>query len=235
MQRPLGVKRSMQSELGTDGFRRETQGYKNRRGYRYLDTMDIGEIFYPRERSEWRSWLEANHATKREIWLQRFVKASGKPSISYDDMVEECLCFGWIDGTIKKLDADSNVQRITQRRKKSFLSELNRQRVWKLQAAGLMTPAGLTPIADQVGSPDDPWGMPQWIEERLKEDAVVWELFQGFPYLYRRLKVGWITEAGPRRREEMEKRLSYLIKNTRTGKVYGTVPLPDGLPSPGGR
>lgn len=147
--------------------------------------MEIGEVFYPGDRSEWRAWLVANHTTKTEIWVQRFVKASGKSCISYDDLVEECLCFGWIDGVIKKLDADSNVQRITPRRKKSFLSELNRQRVWKLQAAGLMTPAGLTPIADQVGAPDDPWEIPRWIEDRLKEDAAVWELFQAFPYLYR--------------------------------------------------
>jgi uncharacterized protein YdeI (YjbR/CyaY-like superfamily) len=107
--------------------------------------MEIGEVFYPTTRPEWRDWLEENHATKDEIWVRRFKKAADMPSISYDDLVEECLCFGWIDGTIKRLDEESHVQRITPRRKKSILSELNRQRVWKLEAAGLLTEAGRAP------------------------------------------------------------------------------------------
>ena len=109
--------------------------------------MEITEVFYPTGRAEWRNWLETHHRTKSEIWLRLCNKASGLPTISYDDLVEECLCFGWIDGTVKKYDADSRVQRISPRRKKTYLSELNRQRVWKLQRLGLMTPAGLEPIA----------------------------------------------------------------------------------------
>jgi uncharacterized protein YdeI (YjbR/CyaY-like superfamily) len=186
--------------------------------------MEIGEVFYPTTRSEWRAWLEENHSTKDEIWVRRFKKAANKPSISYDDLVEECLCFGWIDGTTKRLDEESNVQRITPRRKKSFLSELNRQRVWKLEAAGLMTEAGRTPIADQIGSPDDPWEIPDWILTQLQEDPEVWATFKQFPDLYRRLKIGWITEAGQLRQDEMQKRLDYLIRMTRAGKMYGTVP-----------
>ena len=165
----------------------------------YLKVVEIGEVFYPVVRSEWRRWLETNHAEKREIWLRRFVKASGRPTITYDDLVEECLCFGWIDGTIKKLDTDSNVQRITPRRKNSFLSELNRQRVWKLRALGLITDAGLAALGDQVGSPADRWEIPEWIEIRLREDPTVWVAFNAFPNPYRRLKIGWITEAGPGR------------------------------------
>jgi uncharacterized protein YdeI (YjbR/CyaY-like superfamily) len=188
--------------------------------------MEIGTIFYPHTRQQWRDWLQANHQTATEIWLQRFRKATGEPCINYDELVEECLCFGWIDGLVKKYDDRSNVQRITPRRKKSFLSELNRQRVWKLQTEGLMTEAGLRPIADQIGSPDDPWEIPPWIETQLRADPLVWNHFQQFPVLYRRLKIGWITEAGQLRQEEMQKRLNFLIKNTRKGKIYGTIPLP---------
>jgi len=189
--------------------------------------MEIGEVFYPHTRQEWRNWLEVNHQTQSEIWLRRFKKATGKPCISYDELVEECLCFGWIDGVIKKYDTESNVQRITPRRKKSFLSELNRQRVWKLQRLGLMTPIGEAALADQIGSPDDPFEMPDWIADVLQEDPIVWENFQRFSHFYRRLKVGWILECGPRRPEESQKRLNHLIKMTRKGKMYGTVPLPD--------
>lgn len=187
--------------------------------------MEIGEIFYPRKRKEWREWLEVNHQQKQEIWLRRFRKATGIPCISYDELVEECLCFGWIDGLIKKLDAESNVQRISPRRKRTFLSELNRQRVWKLQKAGLMTDAGIAPIRDQIGSPDDPWEIPEWILTQLQKDREVWENFQQFDHFYQRLKVGWIQEAGERRKEEAQKRLSYLIKMTKIGRQYGTVPL----------
>ncbi len=184
--------------------------------------MEITEVFYPKTRAEWRAWLSEHHQTKTEVWLRTFLKASGQPSLPYNDMVEECLCFGWIDGVNKKYDADSAVQRITPRRKKSFLSELNRQRIWKLQRLGLMTPAGEAPIAHQIGSPDDPWQTPDWIAVQLQADPQIWANFQQFPYLYQRLKIGWITEAGQLRQEEMQKRLNYLLKMTEKGKQYGT-------------
>ena len=187
--------------------------------------MEITEVFYPHHRNQWRDWLETHHQTKTEVWLRTFRKASGKPSLSYNDMVEECLCFGWIDSVVKKYCEESRVQRITPRRtNNTFLSELNRQRVWKLQRLGLITPAGLAPIENQVGAPDDPWEIPDWIEGQLKEDPEVWKNFQRFSHFYQRLKIGWIKECGPRRQEEARKRLNYLIKMTRNGKMYGTVP-----------
>ncbi|MBK8702339.1 MAG: YdeI/OmpD-associated family protein [Saprospiraceae bacterium] len=187
--------------------------------------MEITEVFYPATRADWRQWLQTHHRLKTEVWVQTYIKASGVVTISYDELVEECLCFGWIDGSVKKYDADSRVQRTTPRRKKTFLSELNRQRVWKLQRNGLMTPAGIEPIANQIGSPNEPWEIPDWIAERLKVNSVVWDNFQAFPYLYKRLKVGWIVETGKLRTEEMEKRLNYLLKMTAQGKMYGTIPL----------
>lgn len=187
--------------------------------------MEITEVFYPRDRAEWRAWLETHHKIKPEVWLQTFRKASGKPSLPYDDMVEECLCFGWIDGVSKKYDEESAVQRITPRRKKSFLSELNRQRIWKLQRLGLMTPAGIAPIAAQIGSPDDPFEIPDWILGQLQADSKIWEIFEQFPHHYKRLKIGWIAEVrGDSRRDEAIKRLNYLLKMTAQGKMYGTLP-----------
>ncbi len=190
--------------------------------------LEITEIFYPRSRSDWRNWLIENHQKKTEIWLKLYKKASGKYSLPYDDLVEECLCFGWIDSVIKKLDADSRVQRITPRRKVSFLSELNRQRVWKLQELDLITPAGIAALGDQIGSPNDPWDIPKWIREQLLADPTIWEQFQQFPKLYQRLKIGWISETGSskRRLPEAQKRLNYLIKMTAKGKMYGTIPYP---------
>lgn len=191
----------------------------------------ITEVFYPYNRKEWRDWLLEHHQTKTEIWLRLFKKATGKPSLPYDDLVEECLCFGWIDGVVKKYDEESRVQRITPRRiKKSFLSELNRQRFWKLQKQGLITPAGYHPsIVEQIGSPDDPLIIPERIKAALQADPDVWEQFQAFDHFYKRLKVGWIVEAGTSksRLPEAQRRLDYLIKMTKAGKRYGTQPLKD--------
>ncbi len=189
-------------------------------------SMEITEVFYPQTRQAWRNWLETHSTTKPEIWLRTFRKATGKPSISYDDLVEECLCFGWIDGTVKKFCEESAVQRITPRRKKSFLSELNRQRIWKLQAQGLMTPAGIAPIEAQIGSPDEPLVIPDWILVQLRSDEQVWQNFEAFPYFYKRLKIGWINEnLTPSRMAEAQKRLNYLLKMTAQGKRYGTEPM----------
>lgn len=155
-------------------------------------------------------------------------KSTGEPCISYDDLVEECLCFGWIDGVVKKYEEKSSVQRITPRRKKgSNLSELNRQRVWKMQRLDLMTPAGIEPIEDQIGSADDQLIIPDWIRRQLKTDREVWENFQTFPRFYQRLKVGWIAETTGGKMAEVvaQQRLDHLIKMTKQGKRYGSEPL----------
>lgn len=189
--------------------------------------MEITEIFYPKNRKEWYNWLKENHDTKTEIWIQKYIKASGKASIAYDDLVEVCLCFGWIDSVVKKNCPEGSVQRITPRRKKkTFLSELNRQRVWKLQHTGEMTAVGAAPIADQIGSPNENFEVPEWLQERLELEKV-WLDFQSFPHFYKRLKVGWILELGtaPSRQADKEKRIAHLVKMTKKGKMYGTQPL----------
>jgi Bacteriocin-protection, YdeI or OmpD-Associated len=187
--------------------------------------VEVTEVFYPKNRAEWRAWLLEHHRTKTEIWVRTFVKAAAQPSLPYDHLVEEALCFGWIDGSVRKLDESGSVQRVTPRRKKTFLSELNRQRVWKLQRMGWMTEAGIEPIREQIGSPDDEQTVAPWVMERLQADAQVWANFQAFPLLYRRLKLGWVMECERLRRDESEKRLNYLIKMTAKNKQYGTQPL----------
>ena len=188
--------------------------------------MEITEVFYPKNRQEWRDWLSNNRSPKKEIWVQTYRKATGMPSITYDELVEESLCFGWIDGSVKKYDEMSAVQRVTPRRKKTFLSELNRQRIWKLQNLGIMTDDGILPIKDQLGNPSDEFAIPDWVREKLQEDPQVWDTFQSFPHFYRRLKIGWICEIQTASlHHEAVKRLAHLIKQTKAGKQYGTQPL----------
>ena len=191
---------------------------------------EITEVFYPKTRTQWRNWLKRHHLKEKEVRVRKPHKSTGEPCISYDDLVEECLCFGWIDGVVKKCEEKSSVQRITPLRKKGCaLSELNRQRIWMMQRLDLMTPAGAKPIANQIGSPDDKYTIPKWIERQLREDKEVWRNFQGFSKYYRRLKVSWIAETTGEKMAEVvaQQRLDHLIKMTKQDKRYGSEPLAD--------
>jgi uncharacterized protein YdeI (YjbR/CyaY-like superfamily) len=100
----------------------------------------------PKSRAVWRAWLIANHAVSTGIWLIYCKKASGLPTITYDEAVEEALCFGWIDSTMRPLDGVRLKQMFTPRKKKSAWSALNKERVEKLLAAKLIHPSGQAKI-----------------------------------------------------------------------------------------
>ncbi len=91
--------------------------------------MDIGETLYVTDRGEWRSWLAEHHGSEMEIWLIYYKKGSGKPRISYNDAVEEALCYGWIDSIVKTIDDEKYAQRFSVRKKTSELSQMNRERI----------------------------------------------------------------------------------------------------------
>src|SRR6266853_6032712 len=99
--------------------------------------MEIGTTLYVKDRRQWRSWLARHHRTAPEIWLIYYKKHSGKPRIPYGDAVEEALCYGWIDTTVKTLDAERFVQRFTPRKQRSNWSGPNLVRVRRLIAQGL--------------------------------------------------------------------------------------------------
>lgn len=181
--------------------------------------MNLGKTVYFTERKEWRDWLSANHQTETEIWLIGYPKKSGKPSLPYNDAVEEALCFGWIDSTVKKIDAERNAQRYTPRRPNSPLSEMNKERVRRLRDAGLMAPAGLAAAGDLS---TEKFTIPQDISRALKVDRQVWQNFCVFPESYQRIRVGWI-EGARKRPAEFEKRLRYFLKMTAKNKRFGMV------------
>lgn len=105
--------------------------------------MEVGETLLVTTREEWREWLSQHHDTYREIWLIYYKKSSGKTGISYEESVEEALCFGWIDGAIKGIDLETYAGRFTPRRAKSSWSDSNRVRVARLLRDGRMTEAGI--------------------------------------------------------------------------------------------
>jgi len=104
--------------------------------------MEITELFYPKNRQAWRKWLEKNHAKKKEIWLLYYKKNSGKSRIPYYDAVDEGLCFGWIDGTVKGIDDEKFCQRFSPRRKRSQWSTTNARRYRILLKQGCVVDAG---------------------------------------------------------------------------------------------
>jgi uncharacterized protein YdeI (YjbR/CyaY-like superfamily) len=104
--------------------------------------MEIGETLYALTRDDFRTWLMENHQTKKEIWLIQYKKAAKKPFLNYIEAVEEALCFGWIDGLEKSMDAERYALRFSPRRPKSNWTETNKQRARKMIAAGRMTESG---------------------------------------------------------------------------------------------
>lgn len=108
---------------------------------------------YLKTREEWHEWLEDNHAVIPGIWLVYYKKISGKTRIAYNDVVEEALCFGWIDGKIKRVNDDYYIQWFTPRRPGSRWSKLNMGKVEKLIREGKMKPEGLKVYEDGVKRP----------------------------------------------------------------------------------
>jgi uncharacterized protein YdeI (YjbR/CyaY-like superfamily) len=117
----------------------------------------------PKSRNAWRDWLEKNHASSTGVWLVYAKKHSRLPSLTYNDAVEEALCFGWIDSKINPIDDAFYMQMFTPRKLKSAWSALNKTRVERLLAAGLMTAAGLAAVkaAKSSGS----WDATKHVEE----------------------------------------------------------------------
>lgn len=105
------------------------------------------ETFEAPNRKAWRDWLKKNHDSRTSIWLLYHKKDAGIPSITYPEAVEEALCFGWIDSTRRSAGKNSSIQLFTRRKPKSVWSKINKERVKKLAASGLMTPAGLKSIS----------------------------------------------------------------------------------------
>lgn len=170
-----------------------------------------------RNRDEFRSWLEANHATEKECWVA--VKR-GRPvddgTFWYIDAVEEALCFGWIDSTLKRIDGTA-YQRFAPRTKGSAWSELNKERCRRMERLGHMTDAGRAVLPDMslTGFTIDPE-----VLAALQSDETVWRNFLAIPPLYRRVRIDTI-QIKKRQRPLFESRLRKFIENTRLGILYG--------------
>ena len=193
--------------------------------------MEITDTLYVVDSEQWRDWLAKNHSSAKEIWLIYYKKNSSKLRIPYNDAVDQALCYGWIDSTIKTLDKDRNAQRFSPRRKNSGLSEMNKERIRRLIKSRKMTSFGLESINHHLEDNKDKrlghpivkvFEMPEDILKVLKADKLVWTNFKKFPVHYKHIRIGWI-DAARKRPEVFTKRLNYFIKMTAKNKMYGLI------------
>lgn len=157
---------------------------------------------HPLSRAEWRAWLEAHHTQTEGIWLIYYKKASGKPRVTYEESVEEALCFGWIDSIANKLDEERSMQWFAPRKPGSGWSRPNKERVERLLAAGLMMPAGLAKI--EAAQQDGSWNaldavealeIPTDLAAALAANPPAANYFEAFPRSVKRAILEWITNA----------------------------------------
>jgi uncharacterized protein YdeI (YjbR/CyaY-like superfamily) len=179
--------------------------------------MQITKTLYVKTRSEWRNWLRKNYKTEKEIWLVFYNKASGKPRISYEDAVEEALCFGWIDSIVKKTEKDSHVQRFTPRNPKSSYSQLNKERLKKLIKQKKVIASVRKAIGDLE---NEKFIYPMDILSEIKKNKEAWKNYQKFSEPYKRIRIAFIDDS--RIRPDIFKvRLNYFIKMSAQNKQYG--------------
>jgi uncharacterized protein YdeI (YjbR/CyaY-like superfamily) len=143
--------------------------------------------------SDFRTWLEKNHARARELWVGFYKKASAKPSITWPESVDEALCFGWIDGIRKRVDEISYQIRFTPRRRGSIWRAINIKRARQLTKEKRMRPAGLKAFAARIENKSGIYSYEQRraeLEEpycsRLKGNRSAWDFFQAQPPSYRK-------------------------------------------------
>ena len=178
--------------------------------------MEINNLIRVKTRKELRDWLKENSNKERICWV--IVSMTDQSEvIQYLDAVEEALCFGWIDGIKKKISDTELAQRFSTRKKQSNWTELNKERVRRLDKLGLMNEEGLRILPDMR---PESFTIDKDIETLLKEDDQLYQNFINFPELYRRIRIDTIQSY---RNEPsiFDKRLTKFIENTRENKMYG--------------
>ena len=173
--------------------------------------------------AELRDWFDANHLTHDELWLGYYKKASGRASVDWSQVVDECLCVGWIDGVRKSIDDEVSVQRLTPRRKGSTWSAINVAKVAKLTEEGRMRPAGLTAFAARTDGNTGIYSYERAAaafsddeEARFRADEAAWADWEKRPAGYRRTATHWVTSA--KQAPTRERRLATLIEDSRAGR-----------------
>lgn len=177
--------------------------------------------FFPTA-NHFRKWLEKNHKTKEELMVGFYKKASGKPSITWPESVDQALCFGWIDGIRRGLDPDSYCIRFTPRKRNSHWSNVNLLKMKMLLKAGFVHPAGLKVYqerdAKNSGRASFEQGelkLPAAMQREFRKNRTAWTFFNKQAPSYVKAATWWVISA--KRQETRQNRLQILIRDSAAG------------------
>jgi len=180
-------------------------------------------LIHPKTIDEWRRWLTRHHHDTNGVWLARWKKASGKLPLDYAQIVEEALCFGWIDGVTNTLDDGRQAQLLTPRRRSSGWSPSNKERVQRLVADGRMTDAGMRVI--EAARADGSWSMQDAAEALIEPPELASALdaspearrhWDAFPRSPRRALIWWVMSA--KRSETRQRRVTTIVEEASQGR-----------------
>ncbi len=177
--------------------------------------MELTKTYYAPTAADWRNWLAEHHAVESEVWLVFLKKDRSPDSLTYQQALDEALCYGWIDSIIQRIDDEKYARKFTPRQVTSNWSETNRRRAAALMRAGRMQPPGLAkanfPLPDE-SAPIPP--RPQLtftpdLEAIFQAHPLAWEYFLTQPAAVRRMNTGWVMSA--KKEETRLRRLHELI------------------------
>jgi uncharacterized protein YdeI (YjbR/CyaY-like superfamily) len=184
--------------------------------------------------TDWRAWLEKNHADQEEMWVGFYKHDSGRPSITWPESVDGALCFGWIDGVRHSIDAVSYKIRFTPRKPRSIWSAINIKRATELTGLGLMHAAGRAAFEKRQGDRSAIYSyeqrkaacLPAEYEKQFRAQRDAWKFYQAQPPWYRRTSTYWVISA--KKEETRTKRLALLIDCCKQSKPIPTLTRPSG-------
>ena len=182
-----------------------------------------------KQQADFRRWLEKNHGTEKELMIRLYKVHALHKGIGYRQALDEALCWGWIDGVVRSLDADSFQQRYTPRKAKSNWSLVNIKRMKQLIAEGKAAPPGIAAFERRDKIAAAPYSFenrnitlsPAFMK-RLKANPGAWKFFQSEPPGYRRNTVFWVMQA--KKEETREKRFRTMLDRMAKGERMGLLP-----------
>ncbi|MDY6911269.1 MAG: YdeI/OmpD-associated family protein [Chloroflexota bacterium] len=179
--------------------------------------LDESDLLYVTDRQAWRNWLKAHYNSQGEVWIVYYKKHTKKPRIPYNDAVEEALCFGWIDSTVRSIDNDSYAQRFSVRNPKTPYSQANKERLRELIKQGKVIDTIMATLGD---IDNESFEVPKDILQAIKANKKAWKNYQTLSQPYIRIRIGFIG-AARKRPQEFEKRLKHFIEMTEKNKLFG--------------
>ncbi len=179
--------------------------------------LEENQLLYAGNRTIWRAWLKSHYRAEKEIWLIYYKEHTGQPRVPYNEAVEEALCFGWIDSTVRRIDDARYAQRFSPRNPKTAYSQANKERLAALIAKGKVA----KDVLATLGKPAPKrFRVPADILAAIKADPAAWKNYRKFSPAYKRIRIAFIDGAR-NRPAEFQKRLRYFLRMTAKNKQFG--------------